>query len=250
MGIKMKTLVIKYWWTLIAFMAFVMIILLILVMSAPATVFETILGILLLMTLIALPVSWIVLLINKQWRKCLLSFILSIVTIFVLGGMLSFAAMWGPGYDNFGKKHPIPDGLKYNIPMDRDSIAITPVDSLDADAFLQVRGHYGEYSYDLFYGPLPAGEVFLRCYEATKNIPLSEDRLTERSKVAIDSTITLQNKTPALVVGVSVLSIIRVVQGEGHDEAAALAVIRVQFEASAEQEDVAFGEGKSHAQAF
>ena len=50
MGIKMKTLVIKYWWTLIAFMAFVMIILLILVMSAPATVFETILGILLLMT--------------------------------------------------------------------------------------------------------------------------------------------------------------------------------------------------------
>ena len=190
MGIKMKTLVIKYWWTLIAFMAFVMIILLILVMSAPATVFETILGILLLMTLIALPVSWIVLLINKQWRKCLLSYILSIVTIFVLGGMLSFAAMWGPGYDNFGKKHPIPDGLKYNIPMDRDSIAITPVDSLDADAFLQVQGHYGEYSYDLFYGPLPAGEVFLRCYEATKNIPLSEDRLTERSKVAIDSTIT------------------------------------------------------------
>ena len=73
---------------------------------------------------------------------------------------------------------------------DRDSIAITPVDSLDADAFLQVRGYYGEYSYDLFYGPLPAGEVFLRCYEATKNIPLSEDRLTERSKVAIDSTIT------------------------------------------------------------
>ena len=132
MGIKMKTLVIKYWWTLIAFMAFVMIILLILVMSAPATVFETILGILLLMTLIALPVSWIVLLINKQWRKCLLSFILSIVTIFVLGGMLSFAAMWGPGYDNFGKKHPIPDGLKYNIPMDRDSIAITLKYSCDA----------------------------------------------------------------------------------------------------------------------
>ena len=201
----MKRLVTKYWWTLIVFMAFVMIILLVLVMNAPATVFEDILGILLLMTFIALPVSWIVLLINKQWRKCVLSFVLSIVTLFVLGGMLSFAAMWGPNYDDFGKKHPIPDGLKYDIPMDGDASAIIPMDALDADACLQVRGNHGEYSYDFFYGPLPAVEVFLRCFEATKNIPLSEDRLTERSKVAIDSTTAfsqlVHNKSFAIYEG-------------------------------------------------
>ena len=189
----MKQLITKYWWVLIVFMAFVMIIMLVLFMTAPPTIFETIVGVLLLLTLIALPVSWVILLINKQWGKCFHSFVITLVTFVVLGGMLGFAAMWGPGYDNFGKKHPIPDGLKYDIPMDRDSIVITPVDSLNADAFLQVRGHHGEYSYDFIYGPLTAGEVFLRCYEATKNIPLSEDKLTERSKVAIDSSITFSH---------------------------------------------------------
>ena len=62
------------------------------------------------------------------------------------------------------------------------------VDSLDADSYLQLWGDYGCYEYDFYYGALPAGEIFLRCYEATKNIPLSEDGLPESSKVRIDST--------------------------------------------------------------
>ena len=184
----MKQFITKYWWSPIVLMAFVMLILLILFVTAPPTVFETIVGILLLLTLIALLVSWVILLMNKQWWKCFLSFIISLVTFVVLGGMLASAAMWGPGYDDFGKKHPIPEELEYIIPMDRDALPNTPVDSLDLNAFLQVRGHLGEYSYDFYYGPLPSGDVYLRCYEATKNIPLSEDRLLERSKVAIDST--------------------------------------------------------------
>lgn len=187
----MKKFIIRYWWTLIAFLVVVMFIMLILVMTAPPTVFETIVGILLLLTLIALPSSWVILLINKQWLKCLLSFVLSLVTIVVLGGMLTFSAMWGPGYDNFGKKHKIPDGLEYSIPLERSTSSVA-IDSLDINTYLQIRNDFqgGIYDYDFYYSSIPAGEVFLRCFEVTKNIPLSEDRLPERSKVAIDSTKT------------------------------------------------------------
>lgn len=185
----MKKFIIQYWWTLIAFMAFVMFIMLILFMTAPPTVFETIVGILLLLTLIALLASWVILLINKQWLKCLLSFVLSLVTIVVLGGMLAFSAMWGPGYDDFGKKHKIPDGLEYSIPLESSTLSVA-IDSLDINTYLQIwNGDQGGiYDYDFYYGSIPAGEVFLRCYEITENIPLSENRLPERSKVSIDST--------------------------------------------------------------
>ena len=185
----MKKFILQYWWALIAFMACVMFIMLVLFMTAPPTVFETIVGILLLLTLIALLASWVILLINKQWLKCLLSFVLSLVTIVVLGGMLAISAMWGPGYDNFGKKHKIPDGLEYSIPLESSASSVE-IDSLDTNTYLQIRNgsQGGIYDYDFYYGAIPAGEVFLRCFEITKDIPLSEDRLQERIKVAIDST--------------------------------------------------------------
>ena len=77
--------------------------------------------------------------------------------------------------------------MSYNIPLCSKDTAVT-VDSLDADSYLQLWGDDGCYEYDFYYCALPAGELFLRCYEATKNIPLSEDRLPESSKVRIDST--------------------------------------------------------------
>jgi hypothetical protein len=105
--------------------------------------------------------------------------------------MLTFSAMWGPGYDNFGKKHIIPDGLEYSIPLESSTSSVA-IDSLDINTYLQIRNDFqgGIYDYDFYYSSIPAGEVFLRCFEVTKNIPLSEDRLPERSKVAIDSTKT------------------------------------------------------------
>ena len=42
--------------------------------------------------------------------------------------------------------------------------------------------------YDLYYDALSAGEIFLRCYEATRDIPLSEERIPEESRVSINST--------------------------------------------------------------
>ena len=92
--------------------------------------------------------------------------------------------------DGFGKDHPIPDGLECNIPLVEDSCSTSPVDSLDSNTYLVIWNDIqgGMYKYDFYYGPLPAGEIFLRCFEVTENIPLSEDRLEERSRVEIDST--------------------------------------------------------------
>jgi len=94
------------------------------------------------------------------------------------------------GSDTFGKDHPIPDGLEYSLPFMEDSCSTAPVDTLSSDSYLSIWNGVqgGIYRYDFYYGPLPAGEIFLRCYEVTENIPLSKDRIEERSKVAIDST--------------------------------------------------------------
>ncbi|MBQ6204964.1 MAG: hypothetical protein IJK46_12840 [Prevotella sp.] len=112
-----------------------------------------------------------------------------ILTLLMLSLMVLFTIS---GSDGFGKDHPIPDGQECNIPLVEDSCSTTPVDSLDSNTCLiiwnDIQG--GMYKYDFYYNPLPAGEIFLRCFEVTENIPLSEDRLEERSKVHIDSTTT------------------------------------------------------------
>lgn len=105
--------------------------------------------------------------------------------------LLILALIWlfgRDGSDRFGKDHPVPSGLECNLPFAEDSTAA--VDSLDSRSWLAlwngIQG--GIYKYDFYYGALPAGEIFLRCYEVTENIPLSTDRIEERSKVLTDST--------------------------------------------------------------
>ena len=91
------------------------------------------------------------------------------------------------GPDGFGKEHPIPEQLEYNLPLSYESDKIEVVDSLDTKTYLQIWNDFqgGLYKYDFYYGSLGPGEVFLRCFEVTSNIPLSEDRLIEQSRVKI-----------------------------------------------------------------
>ena len=42
--------------------------------------------------------------------------------------------------------------------------------------------------YDLYYTALPAGDIYIRCYEATKNIPLSEESILRESRLTINAT--------------------------------------------------------------
>ena len=187
----MKRFILKYWWVF-NIVLFIYLLGLGFSFTAEPTVFESIVGFLLLVVLIGIIVSWVILLKNKKWGKCLLSFALSVGIICLLWFPLVIGAMTGP--DGFGKKHPIPDGLDYNLPIERsesdylrNTFSSVDVDSLDVSSFLQVWGDGGVYYYDFYYGALPAGEVFLRCYEVTENYPLSKDRLPNETTVQIEA---------------------------------------------------------------
>ena len=157
------------------------------------TSFDLIVGLLELLVILALPVSWFFLARKKEWKKFAVSFGLSAFIVLTLGVFSTFVAMSSP--DGFGRSHPIPIDLKYNIPLksgdpliyqDKDETA--QVDSADSNTWLQIwdnPGQGGIYKYDFHYGTLPAGEIFLKCYEVTDNIRLSEDRLSVKSKVAV-----------------------------------------------------------------
>ena len=161
-----------------------MIALIVLFTKTPS-ILETIIGILLLLVIIALLTSWVLLLINKQWLKALLSFIVSAVVGCILLIPLTLSAMSSP--DGFGKYHPIPEGLEYNLPLPFESEKVELVDSLNNKTYLQIwnDSQGGMYKYDFYYGSLGRGEIFLRCYEVTSNMALSEDRLIEESRVKV-----------------------------------------------------------------
>ena len=77
--------------------------------------------------------------------------------------------------------------MEYSIPFEENT---NPAIVIDRDGSLQIWNGIqgGIYKYDFYYGPLPAGEIYLRCYEVTENIRLSADRIRESSKVTIDTT--------------------------------------------------------------
>jgi hypothetical protein len=180
----MKRFFIEYWWTFPIMLALSMLALIVLFTKTPS-ILETIIGILLLLVIIALLISWVLLLINKQWLKFLLSFTVSFVVGCILLIPLTLSAMSGP--DGFGKDHPIPEGLEYNLPLPFESEKVEPVDSLNNQTYLQIWNDIqgGLYKYDFYYGSLGRGEIFLRCYEVTSNMALSEDRLIEESRVKV-----------------------------------------------------------------
>lgn len=190
----MKRFILKYWWIPPIVLAALMVLDCI-IMIANLSVIVAFADCLSLCTVIFILVSWVVLLISKQWKKCLYSFLITILVVCALSIPMVFINLYAPIPDDFGRKHSIPDGLEYTIPFEEYSDPAAVIDSLDTDTYLQIWDYFqgGIYKYDFYYGPLPAGEIFLRCYEATKDIRLSAktawgDRIYKESKVAIDST--------------------------------------------------------------
>ena len=88
--------------------------------------------------------------------------------------------------DPFGKDHPIPEGMAFEIPLQEDA-PVPGIDSLDVDSYLQLRNGIqgGIYLYGFSYPALSDGEVYLRCYEATESIELSASRIKEASTVEV-----------------------------------------------------------------
>ena len=205
----MKNFIIKYWYVLPVLLALLSIVLFARI-TVPTAVIDA-WWIIVLLILVLLPVTWVVLLVNKKWLKFTISFLASSVIVVGMGIFSVYTAahiLFDPDTSPFGKDHPIPEGLEYNLPLnnkclvetdscsyewteDLDSL-VSPVDIHDPNTYLNIRKGIqgGIYLYDFSYGPLPAGEIYLKCFEATENIPLSETRISKASRVEIKPTKT------------------------------------------------------------
>ena len=89
--------------------------------------------------------------------------------------------------DPFGKEHPIPEGMEYEIPLKEIAPVEVIVDGFSEKECLQVWNDFqgGLYQYSFYYPELPDGDVFLRCFEVTENIELSTSRLRKASTVKV-----------------------------------------------------------------
>ena len=158
----------------------------------PPSVYENYLEVLLFLILIAIFISWGFLANQNKWWQFITSLIVSPIAFLCLFAFQIICSWSAP--DGFGLKYKIPEGLEYNVPYNTWSSPLTFVDKKNPDTYLQVKDGFqgGIYNYDFYYGPLPAGKIYLKCFEATNNIPLSESRIYKSSMKTIKPTKSFQ----------------------------------------------------------
>lgn len=171
--------IINYWWVVPFFMVLQMLVILFVMIQIPGGWAEDVAFVMWLVAAIIELVLLGLLLYHKEWKRFFFSIVV-IMGIVVVLPFVSLIAMSAP--DGFARHHPIPEGMELNIPLGDGEATI---DSNNVDSFLQIwNGDQGGiYEYDFYYPQLSAGTIFLRCFEAGKNEPLSEDRLLRSSSV-------------------------------------------------------------------
>lgn len=185
----MKNLILKYWWVLVVLLALLEILSTWMLLST-SVFWANLIVILCMIAFLAVLVSWVYLLKSRKWWQFVGSFLISLIISSISALVSLFLVMYYPLNDPFGEKHPIPQGMEVCIPVEMESHEKPVADSLDTGSYLQVRNDFqgGLYLYDFYYGALPAGDIYLKCFEVTENIPLSADRMIEESKVSIEGT--------------------------------------------------------------
>ncbi|MBR4130578.1 MAG: hypothetical protein IKU02_06615 [Bacteroidaceae bacterium] len=101
--------------------------------------------------------------------------------LFLFDGFIGLALQSAPTC--FAMEHSVPEGLPHYTPKAEKTDLSEDVDSLDETTYLQVRNSFqgGIYEYSFYYPKLPEGIIYLKCYEVTENLPLSESRLARAS---------------------------------------------------------------------
>ena len=148
-------------------------------------------------TLLLQLLAFVKLLIEKRWWRAVGAFFSGAISFIFFVGIPIVNMFFSSMPDDFGKKHVIPEGMEMNIPITdancrwnaTDGFTFTPVDidSTDSNSWLQIwNGEQGGIYHYAFYWPaLSDGEIYLRCFEATKNTELSASRLKPRTTVRV-----------------------------------------------------------------
>ena len=155
----MKNFINRFWWLFPVLFAAAIFSIAITSSSWTAMAWE----ISILLTSMALITSWIFLLIFKKWWKFLFSFIMGVLTVafFIYLLYLGISLAFNPGPDDFGKEHPIPAQLDYNLPLLEGEGLPHPIDSTATDTWLQICNDFqGEmYTYELHHPELEEGWI-------------------------------------------------------------------------------------------
>ena len=119
---------------------------------------------------------------EKEWWRAVGS-VIGVVVCFIVFSFVSFVYLIHASSqpNSFGKEHPIPEDLEYNIPLGYDSV--DDCDTCHLKIWNSFQG--GIYEYSFYYSALPDGKVYLRCFEVTENIELSASRLQTASSVEV-----------------------------------------------------------------
>lgn len=148
----------------------------------------------------------IVAIIKKQYRNAGRIVGIGVLLIIYAFIVSLFAGMGEGAFDNFGKRHPIPEGMEYeetiveNVGKVWHSRYRTQQewDSIITERKFLLVGEYGVYRYMVYLPPMDEeGDIYLKMYEATTNLPLSEKVVKNRSNIHIlpsDTAVIYQMK--------------------------------------------------------
>ena len=135
-----------------------------------------------LFALVLLILATLVIAIVKKRYFTAIGVVVMGVFIFLYSAWTMVIVGLGEGHgDNFGKRHPIPEGMEYYTtkitPEYGNTSAQASLDSLVVERGIVVvdYGQPGQYRYMANVPAIPErGKIYLKLYEATTNLPLSE----------------------------------------------------------------------------
>ncbi len=145
-----------------------------------------------------LSIAGTIQLFNKKWLAGILNLGLSCFTLFIMIALLlSVMTMFGPDTDTFADNLELPKNVKLNKPIDSEmgdnfkmikpnSKTETIKDKIDFELYNSFQP--GLYEYDLWIDSKESGIIFLKAYEITQEIQLSNPELQESSRVRINNT--------------------------------------------------------------
>ena len=145
----------------------------------------------------------IVTIIKKQYRNAGRIVGIGVLLIIYTFIVSLFAGMGEGAFDNFGKRHPIPEGMEYEETIVEKgwyshNRTQQEWDSVITERKFLLTGEHGVYRYMVYLPPMDEeGDIYLKMYEATTNLPLSEKVVKNRSNIHIlpsDTAIIYQMK--------------------------------------------------------
>ena len=145
----------------------------------------------------------IVAIIKKQYRNAGRIVGIGVLLIIYTFIVSLFAGMGEGAFDNFGKRHPIPEGMEYEETIVEKGWYSRNRTQQEWDSIITERkfllvGEHGVYRYMVYLPPMDEeGDIYLKMYEATTNLPLSEKVVKNRSNIHIlpsDTAVIYQMK--------------------------------------------------------